>query len=182
MKRERRRGGLNDMSTEVSVDGLTRSIYKMNMDDMSTEVSVERSRNGMSGGAKKTSKSKGKKLNRKQRRETPDVDDDVDEEFESVTEKHQSSDEESIRGSEDITEGKPKKHHEKNHTESESSYDTPKKHNESKKHAMLNEMSSAVNSYWNFQIVESVDGAGNINLQIIDENWAGKNIIKPKIF
>ena len=47
---------------------------------------------------------------------------------------------------------------------------------------LLNEMSSAVNSYWNFQIVESVDGAGNINLQIIDENWAGKNIIKPKIF
>jgi len=47
---------------------------------------------------------------------------------------------------------------------------------------LLNEMSSAVNSYWNFQIVESVDSSGNINLQIIDENWAGKNIIKPKIF
>jgi hypothetical protein len=47
---------------------------------------------------------------------------------------------------------------------------------------LLNEMASAVNSYWHFQIVESVDADGNINLQIIDENWAGKNTITPKIF
>jgi hypothetical protein len=40
---------------------------------------------------------------------------------------------------------------------------------------MLNEMSSAVNSFWNFQIVEQVDGNGDITLQIIDENWTGKN-------
>lgn len=47
---------------------------------------------------------------------------------------------------------------------------------------MLNEMSSAVNSYWNFQIVESVEANGDITLQIIDENWAGKNTVKPKVF
>ena len=47
---------------------------------------------------------------------------------------------------------------------------------------MLNEMSAAVNSYWNFQIVESVQENGDINLQIIDENWAGKNTITPRTF
>lgn len=39
---------------------------------------------------------------------------------------------------------------------------------------MLNEMSSAVNSFWNFQIVENVLDNGNISLRIIDENWAGE--------
>jgi hypothetical protein len=38
---------------------------------------------------------------------------------------------------------------------------------------MLNEMSSAVNSFWNFQIVESVSDSGDVSLQIIDDNWAG---------
>jgi hypothetical protein len=47
---------------------------------------------------------------------------------------------------------------------------------------MLNEMSSAVNSYWNFQIVESVEANGDITLKIIDENWAGKNTITPRTF
>lgn len=40
---------------------------------------------------------------------------------------------------------------------------------------MLNEMSSAVNSFWNFQIVEHLDANGDVILQIIDDNWAGKN-------
>jgi len=47
---------------------------------------------------------------------------------------------------------------------------------------MLNEMSAAVNSYWNFQIVESIEPNGDISLQIIDENWAGKNTLTPKTF
>jgi hypothetical protein len=38
---------------------------------------------------------------------------------------------------------------------------------------MLNEMASAVNSFWNFQIVESTSDNGDITLQIIDDNWAG---------
>ena len=38
---------------------------------------------------------------------------------------------------------------------------------------MLNEMSDAVNSFWNFQIVEQVGENGDIELGIIDENWAG---------
>jgi hypothetical protein len=39
---------------------------------------------------------------------------------------------------------------------------------------MLNEMSSAVNSFWNFQVVEQQDKAGNIILSVVDENWIGK--------
>lgn len=49
---------------------------------------------------------------------------------------------------------------------------------------MLNEMSDAVNSFWNFQIVERVGENGDIELGIIDENFAGycaipKNNIQP---
>lgn len=40
---------------------------------------------------------------------------------------------------------------------------------------MLNEMSSAVNSFWNFQIVEQKDSKGNIIISVIDENWIGNN-------
>ena len=40
---------------------------------------------------------------------------------------------------------------------------------------MLNEMSSAVNSFWNFQIVEQKDSKGNIIISVIDENWIGSN-------
>jgi hypothetical protein len=39
---------------------------------------------------------------------------------------------------------------------------------------MLNEMSSAVNSFWNFQVVEQQDKEGNIILSVVDENWIGK--------
>lgn len=39
---------------------------------------------------------------------------------------------------------------------------------------ILNEMSSAANSYWNFQIVESKDKNGDIILTVIDENFVGK--------
>jgi hypothetical protein len=38
---------------------------------------------------------------------------------------------------------------------------------------MLNEMSDAVNSFWNFQLTEQVDGNGNVEIGIIDENWSG---------
>jgi len=37
---------------------------------------------------------------------------------------------------------------------------------------MLNEMAGAVNSFWNFQIVEQQIG-DSVELQIIDENWTG---------
>jgi hypothetical protein len=47
---------------------------------------------------------------------------------------------------------------------------------------MLNEMSSAVNSFWNFQIVENVLPGGDIEMQIIDENWAGINKQTAKTF
>jgi hypothetical protein len=47
---------------------------------------------------------------------------------------------------------------------------------------MLNEMSSAVNSFWNFQIVEATLPNGDIQLRIIDENWSGRNVHNPKIF
>ena len=47
---------------------------------------------------------------------------------------------------------------------------------------MLNEMSSAVNSFWNFQLVESVLPSGDIEIKIIDENWAGKNTLQPQMF
>lgn len=39
---------------------------------------------------------------------------------------------------------------------------------------MLNEMSSAVNSFWNFQVVEQQDKDGNIIISVVDENWIGK--------
>lgn len=45
---------------------------------------------------------------------------------------------------------------------------------------ILNEMSSAVNSYWNFQIAENqgkVNGKDGIIITVYDENWIGK---KPK--
>ena len=45
---------------------------------------------------------------------------------------------------------------------------------------MLNEMSSAVNSFWNFQLIEKVDDLGNIVIGIIDENWAGYCPIQKK--
>lgn len=41
---------------------------------------------------------------------------------------------------------------------------------------ILNEMSSAVNSFWNFQIVEGeATIGGDIIITIIDENWVGQN-------
>lgn len=40
---------------------------------------------------------------------------------------------------------------------------------------ILNEMSSAVNSFWNFQIVEGSSTDGNIILTVVDENWIGEN-------
>jgi hypothetical protein len=39
---------------------------------------------------------------------------------------------------------------------------------------ILNEMSSAVNSFWNFQIVEG-ESSGNIIITVIDENFIGQN-------
>jgi len=47
---------------------------------------------------------------------------------------------------------------------------------------MLNEMSSAVNSFWNFQVVEQQDTAGNIILSVIDENWIGKKVGGAEFF
>jgi hypothetical protein len=44
---------------------------------------------------------------------------------------------------------------------------------------ILNEMSSAVNSFWNFQIVESKNKDGDIILTIIDENFVGRPSGKP---
>jgi hypothetical protein len=46
---------------------------------------------------------------------------------------------------------------------------------------MLNEMSSAVNSFWNFQIVEGKKD-GKIIITVIDENWIGKNPEATKLF
>lgn len=41
---------------------------------------------------------------------------------------------------------------------------------------MLNQMSSAANSFWNFQVVESQpNGESNIIISVIDENWIGKH-------
>ena len=37
-------------------------------------------------------------------------------------------------------------------------------------------MSSAVNSFWNFQVVEQQDNDGNIIISVIDENWIGKKV------
>ena len=39
---------------------------------------------------------------------------------------------------------------------------------------MLNEMSSAVNSFWNFQVVEQKKDNGDIIISVIDENWIGQ--------
>lgn len=47
---------------------------------------------------------------------------------------------------------------------------------------MLNEMSSAVNSFWNFQIVEGKDKDGKIIITVIDENWIGKIEEPVKVF
>ena len=44
---------------------------------------------------------------------------------------------------------------------------------------ILNEMSSAVNSFWNFQIVESKNKNGDIILTVIDENFIGRPNGKP---
>lgn len=46
---------------------------------------------------------------------------------------------------------------------------------------MLNEMSSAVNSFWNFQIVEGKKD-GKVIITVIDENWVGKNEEPVKVF
>jgi hypothetical protein len=40
---------------------------------------------------------------------------------------------------------------------------------------ILNEMSSAVNSFWNFQIVEGESSDGSIVITVVDENWIGQN-------
>lgn len=45
---------------------------------------------------------------------------------------------------------------------------------------MLNEMSSAVNSFWNFQLIEQ-EVEGKIILQIVDENWSGYLNDKDKV-
>ena len=47
---------------------------------------------------------------------------------------------------------------------------------------LLNEMSAAANSFWNFQLVEKVGPTGDITIGIIDENWGGVNIYSPKVF
>ena len=47
---------------------------------------------------------------------------------------------------------------------------------------MLNEMSSAVNSFWNFQIVEGKLTNGKIIITVMDENWIGKNTLPVKHF
>jgi hypothetical protein len=48
---------------------------------------------------------------------------------------------------------------------------------------LLNEMSSAVNGFWNFQIVEGHDKkADTTRYTIIDENWVGKNQSEPVTF
>tara|TARA_Y100000389_G_scaffold78013_1_gene74800 strand:+ start:6376 stop:9024 length:2649 start_codon:yes stop_codon:yes gene_type:complete len=40
---------------------------------------------------------------------------------------------------------------------------------------ILNEMSSAVNGFWDFQIVEGESKGGNITFTVIDRNWIGKS-------
>jgi hypothetical protein len=47
---------------------------------------------------------------------------------------------------------------------------------------ILNEMSSAVNSFWDFQIVEGQDKDKNIVLTVIDRNWVGEKSGTPKEF
>ena len=46
---------------------------------------------------------------------------------------------------------------------------------------ILNEMSSAVNSFWNFQIVEGTDANGDIIITVIDENFIGENPNGPPL-
>ena len=46
---------------------------------------------------------------------------------------------------------------------------------------VLNEMSSAVNSFWNFQIVEGEGDNGNIEITVVDENWIGQNPEPEKV-
>ena len=47
---------------------------------------------------------------------------------------------------------------------------------------ILNELSSAVNSFWDFQIVEGEDKDKNIVLTVIDRNWVGQKPGTPKEF
>ena len=51
--------------------------------------------------------------------------------------------------------------------------------------SLLNEMSAATDSFWNFQIVEKkakVDGKDTTVYTVVDENWIGENTSKPTIF
>jgi hypothetical protein len=51
--------------------------------------------------------------------------------------------------------------------------------------SMLNEMSAAVNSFWNFQVVEKkakVEGKQSIVYTVVDENWVGANTSDPILF
>ena len=47
---------------------------------------------------------------------------------------------------------------------------------------ILNELSSAVNSFWDFQIVEGKDKNDKLVLTIVDRNWVGQSPGKPKEF
>ena len=47
---------------------------------------------------------------------------------------------------------------------------------------MLNEMASAVNSFWNFQVVEQKTKSGDIIISVIDENWVGQKEGTSKTF
>lgn len=46
---------------------------------------------------------------------------------------------------------------------------------------ILNECSSAVNSFWNFQIVEKSKNDKTIVYEVIDENWIGKSPTEEKV-
>lgn len=51
--------------------------------------------------------------------------------------------------------------------------------------SLLNEMSAAVESFWNFQIVEKqakIQGKDTTVYTVVDENWVGESITKPVIF
>jgi hypothetical protein len=47
---------------------------------------------------------------------------------------------------------------------------------------LLNGMSDAVNSFWNFQIIETPGDDGLLTIKIFDENWAGQLKEVPKYF
>ena len=47
---------------------------------------------------------------------------------------------------------------------------------------ILNELSSAVNSFWDFQIVEGKDKNDKLVLTVVDRNWVGQSPGKPKEF